>query len=401
MKLYAQHGHAPSDKMFRAIGDGFIDGVILSPRYLIPDSTNRLIMDLKDRNNEIDIFIDPEFYATRYEGTPNAQLGYLEEWNHFRPRRQNDLLVGTSIIDECIRDAFRIQLELGCTNLIAPNIFISNSFDSIEAAIAISFINRTKTIANEMNVDKPVFATLSVSRDAIIDRNKYVTFLNAITGLNSQPEGIYLLVGAGPTDERISTSRSEIMNAMVISRWMLFNYSLSLNGLLVVNGFSDVLTPFLGAVGGYAGSTGWWSNLQVFSMGRYIRSAGGGQPPILRYLSKKLFNRITISERHAFSEVISVIMNELSTDSPYLVGEPSRTEEALQAWQTISSLCTDSLLGNIGENLQNLQNYVIEAETNYIALLESGFSDRYEANMEYLSALKESIIAFKELAEIS
>ena len=98
-------------------------------------------------------------------------------------------------------------------------------------------------------------------------------------------------------------------------------------------------------------------------------------------------------------------MNELSTDSPYLVGEPSRTEEALQAWQTISSLCTDLLSGNIGENigenLQNLQNYVIEAETNYIALLESGFSDRYEANMEYLSALKESIIAFKELAEIS
>ena len=64
-------------------------------------------------------------------------------------------------------------------------------------------------------------------------------------------------------------------------------------------------------------------------------------------------------------------------------------------------LRTDLLSGNIGENLQNLQNYVIEAETNYIALLESGFSDRYEANMEYLLALKESIIAFKELAEIS
>jgi hypothetical protein len=400
MKLYAQHGHAPSDKMLKAIERGFIDGVILSPRYIIPGSTNQLIIDLKGRNSEIDIFIDPEFYATRYEGNPNAQLGYLEEWDHFRLRRQNDLLLGTSTVDECIRDAFVIQLESGCTNLIAPNIYISNSFDSIEAAIAISFMNRTKIITNEMSVDKPVFATLSVSRDAIIDRSKYVNFLNAVTALDSQPEGIYLLVGAGPTDERIAATRSEIMNANVIARWMLFNYSLSLNGLLVVNAFSDVLTPFLGVAGGYAGSTGWWSNLQVFSMGRYIRIVGGGQLPILRYLSKKLFNRITISERHAFSEVIPGIMNELSTDSPYLVGEPSRTEEALQTWQTISSICNDLRSSNIGENLQNLQNCVDDAETNYTALLESGFSDRFEANMEYLSALKESIIAFKELAEL-
>ena len=234
-------------------------------------------------------------------------------------------------------DIVRTQLEFGCTNLIAPNIFISNSFDSIEAAIAISFINRTKTIANEMSVDKPVFATLSLSRDAIIDRNKYVNFLNAITGLNSQPEGIYLLVGAGPTDERISTSRSEIMNAMVISRWMLFNYSLSLNGLLVVNGFSDVLTPFLGAVGGYAGSTGWWSNLQVFSMGRYIRSVGGGQPPILRYLSKKLFNRITISERHAFSEVIS-----LTTPPSLKQGDsPTYTPRGFRVWSSCFPVATN------------------------------------------------------------
>ena len=53
MKIYAQHGYAPSDKMLRAIGERFINGVILSPRYLIPESTNQLIIDLKDQNSEM------------------------------------------------------------------------------------------------------------------------------------------------------------------------------------------------------------------------------------------------------------------------------------------------------------------------------------------------------------
>ena len=65
MKLFAQHGHAPSDKLIRAVEERIINGVIFSPRYLIPNSAQKLIGELKDVHDGIEIFIDPEFYATR------------------------------------------------------------------------------------------------------------------------------------------------------------------------------------------------------------------------------------------------------------------------------------------------------------------------------------------------
>lgn len=400
MKLYAQHGHAASDKMHRAVEDGYIDGVILSPRYLTPESVNQLVEELRNLNPRIDVLFDPEFYAIRYVGTPNAQLRHLEEWSHFVPRRRNELLVGTSGVDAVLRAAYSVQTAIGCTHLIAPSIYVTNSFDSIEAAIAISFLSRAKPVATEMGIDLPVYATVAVGRDAIVDRHNYLLFLNAITGADPSPDGVYALFGAGPTDERVGTVRSEIMVPEVIAGWMLLNYGLSLNRLNVVNGFSDILTPWLGAAGGYAGSTGWWSNLQVFSMARYVRGAGGGQLPLVRYLSLKLLNRITVNEREAFVEVVPDIMNGLSTDSLYEGRQPSRTDEALQSWQALAALSNEAVSGNVSEGLERLRSRTIEARRYYDELQAVGFSERYEANMEFLAALRDSLTAFEELAEL-
>jgi hypothetical protein len=400
MKLYAQHGHAASDKMHKAVEGGYIDGVILSPRYLTPESANHLVEELRDLHGGIDVLFDPEFYAIRYIGTPNAQLRHLEEWPHFLPKRRNELLVGTSGVDAVLRAAYEVQAKIGCTHLIAPSIYVTNSFDSIEAAIAISFVSRAKPVATEMEIDLPVYATVAVGRDAIVDRHNYLSFLNAITGADPAPDGVYALVGAGSTDERVGTVRSEIMNPEVIAGWMLFNYGLSLNNMNVVNGFSDILTPWLGVAGGYAGSTGWWSNLQVFSMARYVRGPGGGQLPLVRYLSMSLLNRITVNEREAFVEFVPDIMNGLSTDSLYEGREPSRTDEALQSWQAITGMSNEVISSNVSEGIARLNRRTIVAREYYDKLQQVGFSERYEANMEFLAALRDSLTAFVELAEL-
>lgn len=400
MKLYAQHGHAPADKIDLAVRENILNGVIISPRYISPESANQFVEGLRNIENEIEILIDPEFYATRYIGTPNAQLRYLEDWPYFIQRKRNELLVGTTIIDEIIRKVFEVQMTYRCNRLISPNIYITNSFDSIEAAIAISFFNRSKTIALEMGIDVPIYATLAFCRDAIVDHHNYMTFLNAITAIDTAPEGIYALVGAGSTDERVGTVRSEILTADVIAGWMLLNYSLSLNQLEVINGYSDILTPLLGLAGGYAGATGWWSNLQVFSMGRYIRSSSGGQLPLIRYLCKRLFNRINVNEREAFAEVMPEIMNNLSADQWYLGRQPSRTEEAIQTWQAIVSLNENIILEDINESLAQLQSLFSEAENRYNELQTLGLIQRYEANLEYISALRDSLRLFKQMAEL-
>jgi len=245
MKLYAQHGHAPADKMIKGATDGLIDGVILSPRYLKHENAPGVIADLRKANPDIDILLDPEFYATRYVGTPNCQLRYLTEWPHFLPRRRNELLVGTDGIDATLRASYEVQAALGCNVLVAPNVFVANSLDSIEAAIAIAFISRAQLVADEMGIDIPVYATVALGRDTLVDLRNYESFLNAITAVEPLPAGIYALVGGGPADERVGTARSEIIVPEVIGGWMLLNYSLSLNGLKVVNGSSDILPPWL------------------------------------------------------------------------------------------------------------------------------------------------------------
>ncbi len=400
MKLYAQHGHAASDKINIAIKQNLIDGVILSPRYLTPESAKQFATELKQLNKDIDIILDPELYAAIYMGTPNAQLRYLEEWPYFLDLKRKNLLTDRNLVDQLLHDAFKSQKEIGCTQIIAPNIFIDNSFNSLETAIAISFINRTKPIANEIGIKFPVHATVAAYRDAIVNNNNFTNFLNIITALDVSPDGIYALIGAGPADERVGTIRSEIISENVIAGWMLLNYSLSLNGMKVINGFSDILTPLLGAVGGYAGATGWWSNLQVFSMGRYIRSSRGGQLPLVKYLCIKLLNRIPVNLLEAFIEVMPDLMNGLSTDKLYVGREPSRTDEALQSWQALKSMIDDIVSDDIKENLRKLKDYIINAEKYYMRLHRLGFSEGYETNIEYMEALKNSLNAFVKLAEL-
>ena len=104
--------------------------------------------------------------------------------------------------------------------------------------------------------------------------------MNDVTLLNSPPDGFYLLVGA-----RSIEARTDLYHADVIANWMLLNYSLKINGYQIINGYSDLISPFLGAVGGDIGCTGWWSNLRIFSMDRFAPEATGGRLPVQRYLS--------------------------------------------------------------------------------------------------------------------
>ena len=78
----------------------------------------------------------------------------------------------------------------------------------------------------------------------------------------------------------------------------------------------------------------------------------------------------------------------------------SRTEEAIQAWQAISSLNENIIVDSIEPNLNRIQNYILEAENKYNLLQTYGFTERYEANQEYLSALKNGTTLFGQLAEL-
>lgn len=396
MKVFAQHGHQPSDKITRGLEEGAIDGVIFSSRYLNPDKVQEKLDDAYLANPAAEILLDSEFYASRLKGTPNSQLGYLERQSYLKTYRRRDL-VRTEVVERALREVYQSVRYLPVTAHIAPNIYISQSFDSMEAGIALNFIERAKSVFGDS--EKPVYATLAVDRRALLSPSDFLSFLNDVTALGTAPEGFYLLVGGGSITERSDLVQSEIMDANVLGGWMMINFSLAQNGFKVINGFADVLTPFLSAAGATACATGWWSNLRTFSMGRYVKPEGaGGQLPIVRYLSKLLLNRLRIDEL-SYAAVVPGIINGLPSDGEYLNGIPGRTREALQTWEALSSLNSD-VSDQLEVSLANLLDRIAQAYATYGTLTTYGITAGYETTTEYLDQLSGGIEVFRRLAEI-
>ena len=179
----------------------------------------------------------------------------------------------------------------------------------------------------------------------------------------------------------------------------MLNLSLSVNGFQVVNGYSDILTPFLGAAGGIAGATGWWSNLRMFSIGRFFPSPGG-RLPIIRYLSKALLNRITFSEKDAISGFVPSVINQLPHDSDYDPDKLKRSEEVLQSWEALKSLNEELLNEDITESLRNCTQAVLQAEQTYSEIASVGIVLDQKSRDEHILPLLDGLRQFKERAEL-
>jgi len=398
MNIYAQHGHQPSDKILSGLQDGAVSGIIFSARCADPERMREGIGEARTVRGNADILVDPEFYAARQIGTPNCQLGYLEDWAYFTAQRRRDL-VRTDVVERVLRNTFQEVSQQDVSAHIAPNIYISQSFDSMEAGIALNFIAGAKAAFQAGG--KPVYATLAVDRRALLNTTDFKAFLNDLTMLEKPPDGYYVLVGGGLINERTDLAHSEVVDSNIIGGWMLLNFILSQNGFRVINGFADLLSPFLAVAGAHAEATGWWSNLRVFSMGRYVKpEKPGGALPKIRYVSKLLLNRITLDELIAYSSVLPAVLNGSPRDNDYLGGTPTRTVEALQTWETLLSLNRDTVAGDLERSLKNLSDRIARAKTAYAQLQSRGLSEGIETTNEYLDQLLAAVDAFKKLAEI-
>jgi hypothetical protein len=406
MKLYAQHGFGQGDKTKNGIKRGCIDGVIYSPRDIGFPQLQSHIAEAAEINSAAEQFFDPQYYAAYNLTDADTRLGYLaacEEYQrYFRQRRRRELESDRQILEDDIENCLRFQNSLDVTGLIGPNILISRSFDSIEAGIAKKFIRLAGEVRSRLTGNKPLYATLAVSREALLDRRELFSFLEDITVLDTPPDGFYMLVAASSSD-----AREDVFHADVIAGWLLLNHSLSVNGYQIINGYSDLLTPFLGIAGATAGATGWWLNSRVFSLGRFL-PAGGGRLPNPRYLSKVLLNRITYVElaqitnlRRRFPEIPEVL-NGLESDSLYPSEdgyEPERVDEVLQSWEAIRSLCDDLCHDDINATLQSCRDAIIRATEAYAAI-ESQIRLDPKSNSDHLESLSEGLRLFVRHAEI-
>ena len=399
MKLFAQHGAQAGEKIEEGFTRGLLDGVIYSPRDVSLETLRSKLAFLAKEYPSSERLIDPQYYAIFLNGTEEARLGYLlEDYGAYFQARRRGQLEREKQIQQDLAAALEFQAGLKITGIIPPNILIPNSLNSIEAVIAKNFIRLAAEQHRKLKDKRPVYVTLAISRNALGDKQELIEFLNEITLLDDPPQGFYILISARNTE-----ARSDIYNTDVIAAWMFINHTLTVNGFKVINGYSDMLTPFLGAAGGVAGALGWWSNLRSFSLDRFAPSAGGGRLPIQRYLSLALLNRIAFFEFDQLRKLLPAVANKLPTDSLYdqtAGSEPQRNREVLQSWEAVKTLNDSLVADERSKSLKNCSAAVVKAMAAYEAVQAASIRLDGKSNPEHLQPLAEGLQLFRKLAEL-
>ncbi len=180
MKLYAQHGWGVGGKVGKAYQDNVIHGVIMGPRDETPERCEQNILTWSGEHIGIKLLIDPQLYTTFLAGNSNAKMGNLFDYPFFPGARRRNDYEQIQNIENDIRNCFDYQSNLPLSGWIAPNI-IPERFDSILGSISKNFIRNTNKIKNEYDAHPPIYATLALSLNMLLERDELDQFLEEIT----------------------------------------------------------------------------------------------------------------------------------------------------------------------------------------------------------------------------
>ena len=396
MKLYAQHGFGPGEKITSGLTGQVLDGAIIGAKDTSEAQIGNLISQLQQINPDADFLFDCHYYASAIPVRVNNRLGGLESYPYWGTQTRNNLyFLNQANIENDITTCLQFQETLPVSSFIAPNIVVRQTLNSRDGAISSLFINRAATISRQINSNRSVLATLALSREALLDVNELEQFIHLITSLSSPPDGFYLILSlTGPL-------QSELFHSDVIASLLYLVSSLKLNGFQVVVGYSDLVGPVLAAAGADAGCSGWFQTLRMFSMNRFEPSAGGGKQPRPQYLSMRLFNRIFIGELLSATALEPSVRNNLDSDAYYFEGnevyEPeNKTLECLQSWDALKALQDQISAGSIRDRLARLTELVGEARALYESLRMMGVTFETKSSEAHLVPILQGITNFQQ-----
>jgi hypothetical protein len=399
MQILAQHGFGNGEKIERGLSDNLIHGAIFGAKDITPAKLIETLKEISDKHPNSTRLFDPQFYAAMIASNPGARLGSLLGdtcYPYFKSRRRRDLEIGEQVESD-LRNVLEYQAGLPLTAWIAPNIVIQRSFDSIEATIAKHFIRNASKVRTETNPCTQVYATIAVSNTALHDLIELRNFLQEITELEEPPDGFYLLLEKPDT-----TPLATLTEADMLSRWMLVNHTLKLNGFKVINGYADTLAPYLGSAGADAIGSGWYNTLKIFSLRKFEPTSSFARKPVPRYTSRPLLKSIRHNELHYLRDQFP-ILNGLSCDAyydPQNGSIPELTEETLQNWQCLQAMTELVVEGEVTRSLDLCRMALDEAEALYVSVGEYGLTMRDRSNNAHIEMLREEISEFAKLAEL-
>jgi hypothetical protein len=401
MDILAQHGYGCADRVIRGLNEGIINGVIFGAKDIGREKLEGKIAEVRAAHPNAQCLFDPQFYASLVAGQNGARLGSLvgsDPYPYFAPRRRRDL-EREGIVMSDLRNVLEFQHELDVTAAIAPSIVIPKSLNSLHTVIAKDFLRNARGVWNELGGDRPLYATLAISSAALEDKSELEEFLEEITEIEDRPDGFYLLLEK--PDGAIPDSLTEVNE---LSRWMLINYTLKLNGFSVINGYTDLLAPYLGAAGADAVASGWFNTLKAFSLKKFEPTDSFARRPVPRYSSAALLKSIRHTELQNIRGAWPQVLNDEATDAyydPEYGSSPEGSEEAMQNWDCLR-LMADNLImeGDVMASLNSCREALDGAEELYAEFNQHGITLREKSSNQHVGMIREELRDFEELAEL-
>jgi hypothetical protein len=401
MEILAQHGYGCGDRVTRGLDEGLIDGVIFGAKDIGVEKLKGKIAEVRSNHPNAKCLFDPQFYAAIVAGQNGARLGSLvgsDPYPYFEPRRRRDLEREQVVIRD-LQAVLEFQHNLDVTAAIAPSIVIPQSLNSAHAVIAKDFLRNARGVWDGLGGDKPLYATLAISSTALSDKSELEEFLEEITEIEARPEGFYLLLekpdGAIPDS---LTERNEL------SRWMLVNHTLKLNGFELINGYTDLLAPYLGATGADAVASGWFNTLKSFSLKKFEPTESFARRPVPRYSSAALLKSIRHTELQNMRDLWPQILNDEPTDAyydPEYGSSPEGAEEALQNWGCLKKLCEELISeGDVADSVNSCREALDYAGLLYAEFNQRGITLREKSSMQHVGTIRDELEFFEEMAEL-
>jgi hypothetical protein len=394
MAMYAQHGHGKSYRIDSALATGSIDGVIFGARNEKIENIKSCVDKVREESGIV--FLDPQFHVSALT-PPNDR--FLPDYPYYKAGRTSADFIGVKKISSHVKTTLDFELALQLDKLLSPTV-IFDSFESKWCQTALNLADASLEYHASLTGAPPLLLSFVIGEEALESRIELDDFLDQVTSWETV-SGVYIILS------RESSSYSQRFEPERLANALYLNYVLgSINGLEVINGYTDFCGLLFRSVGGSAFATGWSQSLRQFHKRSFTKHKPGGQQAKLRYTSIPLLNSILLTELQQIYEsgrldmVLSgVPLDKVITDADSLEDSWNALYSELHHWESLKTV-EKGIGEDVLTNLSVFEERITSAQELYVMLKEDGVIFGPQTRPDHLKEWIEAIEKFREIASL-
>lgn len=287
-----QHGYGGEDLAVDTVNEGYADGVIISPTDIDVADSRQFAGRLHSAGTKV--LFDPQFYHPRSDETPLSDYPYFSEFAGGEPDHgffgesgfDTALYEDDERLQEFCERVANFQADIDVDAYIAP----ARTLESLSDASLRHWRDMTNTFAEVVQEKEgegaPIFASLPLSADLILEGSERDTLLNWVTPV--EVTGFYTSLGVEDAHSYPLTGTENLY------AYLDLVLNLKRNRFEVLLGHTHHVAHLFLGIGANAFASGHYLNTRRFDIDRWKPTDNSGGQQIISYYSEPLLNDLRV-----------------------------------------------------------------------------------------------------------